>query len=226
VLGYDNTLSVTMDDMVHHTKAVARGVKNAMVITDMPFLSYHVSLEESVRNAGRLIKEAGAEAVKLEGGQERVDTVKAILDAQIPVLGHIGLTPQSVNIFGGFKVQGKDEETASKLIKDAVAMEKAGVFALVIEGVPSLLAKKISEELRIPTIGIGAGPYCDGQVLVINDVLGMFPGFKPKFVKRFADLHPLIVEALHNYKAEVESGAFPSEEYTFAISEDVLKKLY
>jgi 3-methyl-2-oxobutanoate hydroxymethyltransferase len=142
VLGYDNTLSVTMDDMVHHTKAVARGVKNAMVITDMPFLSYHVSLEESVRNAGRLIKEAGAEAVKLEGGQERVDTVKAILDAQIPVLGHIGLTPQSVNIFGGFKVQGKDEATASKLIKDAVAMEKAGVFALVIEGVPSLLAKK------------------------------------------------------------------------------------
>ena len=226
MLGYENTLKVTMDDMVHHSKAVTRGVKKAMVIGDMPFLSYHISLTEAVKNAGRLIQEGGVEAVKLEGGQERVDTVKAILDAQIPVLGHIGLTPQSVNVFGGFKVQGKDEETAKKLIKDALAMEKAGVFALVMECVPSLLAKKITEELNIPTIGIGAGPYCDGQVLVIHDVLGMYSGFTPKFVKKYANLQPQIINALQTYKQEVEAGAFPSDEYTFAINEEVLQKLY
>lgn len=226
VLGYDSTLPVTMDDMIHHTKAVARGAKNSMVVADMPFLSYHVSIEESVRNAGRLIQEGGAQAVKLEGGQERVDTVKAIIDAQIPVVAHIGLTPQSVNQFGGFKVQGKDLETANKLIADARALEAAGAFCIVLECVPALLAQRITEAVSVPTIGIGAGQYCDGQVLVINDMLGMFTGHIPKFVKKFANLQPLIIEALTAYKTEVEAGTFPSEEYAFAISDDVLEKLY
>lgn len=226
MLGYENTLAVTMDDMVHHTKAVTRAVKNALVVGDMPFLSYHISLEEAVRNAGRLIQEGGAQAVKIEGGTERVNTVKAILDAQIPVMGHIGLTPQSVNAFGGFKVQGKDLETARKLIRDAQALDKAGVFALVMECVPSELARRITEEVSCPTIGIGAGPYCDGQVLVINDMLGMYGGHVPKFVKKFVDLQPLIIEALKNYKEEVESGAFPSAEHCFTIQDEVLDKLY
>lgn len=226
VLGYDSTLPVTMEDMIHHTKAVVRGTKNSMVVGDMPFLSYHISREESVRNAGRLIQEGGAHAVKLEGGQERVDTVKAIIDAQIPVVAHIGLTPQSVNQFGGFKVQGKDLETANKLIADARALEAAGAFCVVLECVPAMLAKRITEEVGIPTIGIGAGQYCDGQVLVINDMLGMFTGHIPKFVKKFANLQPLIIEALTAYKTEVEQGTFPSEEYAFAISDEVLDKLY
>jgi 3-methyl-2-oxobutanoate hydroxymethyltransferase len=196
VLGYENTLAVTMDDMVHHTRAVVRGTKNAMVVADMPFLSYHVSTKEAVRNAGRFIQEGGAQAVKLEGGVERVDAVKAILDAQIPVMGHIGLTPQSVNQFGGFKVQGKDLETARKLLEDAKALDKAGVFSIVLECVPTALAKKVTEEVSVPTIGIGAGPYCDGQVLVVNDMLGMFSGHIPKFVKKYVNLQPLIMEAL------------------------------
>ncbi len=225
-LGYENTLAVTMDDMIHHAKAVMRAANNAMVIGDMPFLSYHITPAEAVRNAGRFIKEAGTQAVKLEGGIERVDTIKAILDAQIPVLGHIGLTPQSVNKFGGFKVQGKDIETARRLLEDALALEKAGVFGIVLECVPSLLAKKISEQLTIPTIGIGAGPYCDGQVLVINDILGLYAGHIPKFVKRYANLQPLVTEAIQKYKEEVEQGIFPSEEYTFSISDEVLEKLY
>ncbi|MDD3852238.1 MAG: 3-methyl-2-oxobutanoate hydroxymethyltransferase [Syntrophomonadaceae bacterium] len=226
VLGYDNTLSVTMDDMLHHTRAVSRATRNSMVVGDMPFLSYHISTQEAVRNAGRFIQEAGAQAVKLEGGVERVDTVKAILDAQIPVVGHIGLTPQSINQFGGFKVQGKDLDTAAKLIEDARAMDKAGVFALVLECVPTELAKRVSEEVSCITIGIGAGPYCDGQVLVINDILGMFTGHIPKFVKRYANLQPLIIEALNNYKQEVESGAFPASEHGFTINEEVLERLY
>lgn len=226
VLGYENTLAVTMDDMVHHTRAVVKGTQNTMVVADMPFLSYHVSIAEAVRNAGRLIQEGGAQAVKLEGGVERVDTVKAILDAQIPVMGHIGLTPQSVNQFGGFKVQGKDLETARKLLRDAQALDKAGVFSIVLEGVPSALAKKITGEVSVPTIGIGAGPDCDGQVLVINDMLGMFSGFVPKFVKKYVDLQPLIVEALKAYKKEVEEGSFPGSEHGFTISDDVIDKLY
>ncbi len=226
VLGYENTLAVTMDDMVHHTRAVVRGTKNAMVVADMPFLSYHVSTKEAVRNAGRFIQEGGAQAVKLEGGVERVEAVKAILDAQIPVMGHIGLTPQSVNQFGGFKVQGKDLETARKLLRDAQALDKAGVFSIVLECVPSALAKKITEEVSVPTIGIGAGPYCDGQVLVINDMLGMFSGFVPKFVKKYVDLQPLIMEALKAYKKEVEEGSFPGPEHGFTISDDVIDKLY
>lgn len=225
-LGYENTLSVTMEDMIHHTKAVVRGTKHAMVVGDMPFLSYHVSVKEAVRNAGRFIQEAGCQAVKLEGGQERIPTVRAILDAQIPVVGHIGLTPQSVNQFGGFKVQGKDLETAQKLIKDAKLLEEAGVFAIVLEGVPTKLAQRITAELTIPTIGIGAGHFCDGQVLVINDMLGMFKGHIPKFVKKFANLEPLIMEALKGYKSEVEAGTFPGPEHGFTIQDDVLEKLY
>jgi 3-methyl-2-oxobutanoate hydroxymethyltransferase len=226
ILGYDNTLAVTMDDMVHHTKAVVRGSKNAMVIADMPFLSYHISIEESVRNAGRLIQEGGAQAVKLEGGVERVDTIKAILDAQIPVMGHIGLTPQSVNQFGGFKIQGKDLESAKKIIEDAKALERVGVFSIVLEGVPTKLAQRITEDLSVPTIGIGAGQYCDGQVLVINDMLGMFAGHIPKFVKKFANLQPLIIEALQQYKEEVEAGTFPAQEHGFSIQDEVLERLY
>jgi len=226
VLGYENTLSVTMDDMVHHTKAVVRGAKNAMVVADMPFLSYHISVTEAVRNAGRLIQEGGAQAVKLEGGEERLPVVKAILEAEIPIVGHIGLTPQSVNQFGGFKVQGKDIETARKLIRDAKLLEEAGVFAIVLEGVPSALAEKITASLSIPTIGIGAGKYCDGQVLVINDTLGMFKGHIPKFVKKFTNLEPLIVDALKAYKSEVEAGTFPGPEHGFTIKDDVLEKLY
>lgn len=226
VLGYENTLSVTMDDMIHHTKTVARAAKRAMIVGDMPFLSYHISLQEAVRNAGRFIQEAGAQCVKLEGGTERVDTVKAIVDAQIPVVGHIGLTPQSVNQLGGFRVQGKDLEGAKKLIEDAKAMEAAGCFSIVLECVPSQLAKRITEELTIPTIGIGAGPDCDGQVLVINDMLGMFKGHIPKFVKKFTNLEPLIMEALQAYKQEVETGLFPGPEHGFTIKDDVLEKLY
>ena len=226
VLGYENTLAVTMDDMVHHTRAVVRGTQNAMVVADMPFLSYHVSTEEAVRNAGRFIQEGGAQAVKLEGGVERVEAVKAILDAQIPVMGHIGLTPQSVNQFGGFKVQGKDLETARKLLRDAQALDKAGVFSIVLECVPSALAKKITEEVSVSTIGIGAGPDCDGQVLVINDMLGMFSGHIPKFVKKYVNLQPLIMEALKAYKKEVEEGTFPGPEHGFTISDEVLDKLY
>lgn len=226
VLGYENTLPVTMEDMIHHTKTVSRASKNAMVVADMPFLSYHISREEAVRNAGRLIQEGGAQSVKLEGGIERVDTVKAILDAQIPVVGHIGLTPQSVIQLGGFKVQGKDVETANRLIKDARALEEAGAFCIVMECVPTPLAKKVSEEISVPTIGIGGGPYCDGQVLVINDMLGMFKGHIPKFVKKFANLEPIIMEALKAYKEEVEAGTFPAEEHGFGMKEEVLEKLY
>lgn len=226
VLGYENTLAVTMEDMIHHTKAVTRGAKKALVVGDMPFLSYHVSIPEAVRNAGRFVQEGGAHAVKLEGGQERVDTIKAILDAAIPVMGHIGLTPQSVHQLGGFRVQGRDIETAKKLINDAVALDKAGVFSIVLECVPSALAKKITEEVSVPTIGIGAGPDCDGQVLVINDLLGVYGGHIPKFVKKYADLHAVMLEAVNKYKEEVLSGKFPAEEHCYSIKDDVLAKLY
>ncbi|MDD2621389.1 MAG: 3-methyl-2-oxobutanoate hydroxymethyltransferase [Syntrophomonadaceae bacterium] len=226
VLGYENTLSVTMNDMIHHSRAVTRAARNAMVVGDMPFLSYHVSVKEAVRNAGRFIQEGGCQAVKLEGGAERVNTIKAILDAQIPVVGHIGLTPQSVNQFGGFKIQGKDLESAKKLVNDAKALESSGAFCVVLEGVPTVLAKKVTEEISIPTIGIGAGQYCDGQVLVINDMLGMFKGHIPKFVKKFTNLEPLIMEALKGYKSEVEAGTFPAEEHGYTMKEEVLERLY
>ncbi len=225
MLGYENTLSVTMDEMIHHTKAVARGTKQALLVGDMPFLSYHVSTEAAVINAGRFVQEGGAQAVKLEGGADVIDKVRAIIKAQIPVLGHLGLTPQSVNVFGGFKRQGQDLETARQMIDDALLLQDAGVFGLILECVPDGLAKVISERLDIPTIGIGAGMHCDGQVLVIQDLMGMFRRMRPKFVKTYTDGGDTMVSAVQQYIREVQDGAFPTVEHSFAIDEGVLAKL-
>lgn len=225
-LGYDDTLSVTMEDIIHHTKAVARGVKNSLVVADMPFMSYQTSVYDAVVNAGRLIKEGKANAVKLEGGLEICDKIEAIVKASIPVMGHIGLTPQSVNAIGGFKVQGKNEEAARKLINDAIAVEKAGAFSIVLEGVPSKLADIITDKVSIPTIGIGAGDRCDGQILVYQDMLGMFDDFTPKFVKKYECLGDKMKEAFKNYIDEVKDGSFPSEEHSFKIDDDIIEKLY
>jgi len=224
--GNESTLPVTLDEIIYHTKAVVRGVKNALVVADMPFLSYHVSKEEAVRNAGRMIKEGGAEAVKMEGGTLFSETIKAVVDAQIPVMGHIGLTPQSVNAFGGFKVQGKDEQSAKRIWEDAKLLEEAGVFAITLECIPDKLAQLITKSLRIPTIGIGAGKSCDGQVLVINDMLGMFSDFVPRFVKQYARLNTEITAAVQDYIAEVGEGDFPAGEHTFDMDADILEKLY
>jgi 3-methyl-2-oxobutanoate hydroxymethyltransferase len=226
VLGYDSTLPVTMEDMIHHGKAVCRGAKRAMVVVDMPFMSYQVSTEQAVTNAGRIMKETGAQAVKLEGGQEVADVVKAIVRAGIPVVGHLGLTPQSVHSLGGFKVQGKEEKGAQKLLDDAKRLEESGAFAVVLECVPALLAQKVTDSIAIPTIGIGAGVYCDGQVLVTNDLLGLFPGFTPKFAKQYANLHIQLAQAIAEYRKEVEERAFPGAEHSFKISDEVLEKLY
>lgn len=226
VLGYEDTVSVTMEDMIHHGAAVARGAKNALVVVDMPFMSYEVTVEEAVRNAGRLMKEGRAGAVKLEGGVRVAEQIRAIVKAGIPVMGHIGLTPQSINVFGGFKVQGKSEEAARDLLADAKAVEEAGAFAVVIEAVPAALAQMITDAVSIPTIGIGAGAGCDGQILVYQDMLGMFSDFTPKFVKRYANVGEVMREAFVNYAAEVASGAFPTEEHTYKIKDDVLEKLY
>lgn len=226
VLGYEDTLQVTMEDMIHHCRAVARGAKSAMVIGDMPFMSYHVSTEETVRNAGRLIKEGLVQAVKLEGGREVADRIRAVISAQIPVVGHLGLTPQSVNMFGGFKVQGKSEEAAKSIIEDALLLEEIGVFSIVLECVPADLAKIISEKLTIPTIGIGAGADCDGQVLVTQDMLGMYSDFVPKFAKQYAKVGPAIQQAVADYGEEIRSGAFPEKKHTFKIDASVLDKLY
>lgn len=226
MLGYEDTISVTMEDMIHHGAAVARGAKNALVVVDMPFMSYQTSVYDAVVNAGRLMKEGRANAVKLEGGVEVCPQIKAIVDAGIPVMAHLGLTPQSINAFGGFKVQGKSEEAAKKLLEDARAIEEAGAFAVVLEAIPAKLAALITKELHIPTIGIGAGPDCDGQVLVYQDMLGMFSDFTPKFVKRFANLGEIMKEAFANYTKEVQEGTFPSKEHTYAIDEDTLEKLY
>lgn len=226
VLGYENTLKVTVDEMLHHCRAVARGTNRAFVIGDMPFLSYHVSVEESIRNAGRFIQEGNVQAVKLEGGKDILDKIKAIIRAQIPVIGHLGLTPQSVNMMGGFKVQGKSLEQAKKLIEDALLLQEAGVSAIVLECVPEKLAKIISEKLEIPTIGIGAGRNCDGQVLVIQDMLGMYSDFKPKFVKQYAKLGDTMKEACKDYIEELQEGLFPANEHTFSIDDEVLSKLY
>lgn len=226
VLGYEDTVSVTMEDMIHHGAAVARGAKNALVVVDMPFMSYEVTVKEAVRNAGRLMKEGRAGAVKLEGGVRVAEQIRAIVKAGIPVMGHIGLTPQSINVFGGFKVQGKSEEAARALIADAKAVEEAGAFAVVIEAVPAALAQMITDAVSIPTIGIGAGAGCDGQILVYQDMLGMFSDFTPKFVKRYANVGEVMREAFANYAAEVASGAFPTEEHTYKIKDDVLEKLY
>jgi ketopantoate hydroxymethyltransferase (EC 2.1.2.11) len=225
VQGYESTLEVTMNDMVYHCKAVARGAENALIVGDMPFLSYHISVEDAVRNAGRLIQEGKAHAVKLEGGIDQVDNVKAIVKAQIPVMGHIGLTPQSVNLFGGFKVQGKDITKAQKVIDDALALEAAGVFAIVLEGIPEKLATLITKKISIPTIGIGAGRYCDGQVLVIHDLLGMYSGQSPKFSKRYAALNATIQEAVKSYVTEVKTTQFPEAKHTFTIDDDIINEL-
>lgn len=225
-LGYEDTISVTMEDMIHHTKAVTRGVKDTLVVADMPFMSYQTSVYDAVVNAGRLMKEGRAHAVKLEGGVEVCDKIEAITKASIPVMAHIGLTPQSVNAIGGFKVQGKDEVAARKLIEAAKAVEKAGAFAVVLECVPSKLAKIISQEIDIPTIGIGAGSDCDGQILVYQDMLGLFEDFKPKFVKQFASVGEVMESAFKDYIDEVKDGTFPGPEHGFKISEDVISKLY
>lgn len=226
ILGYETTLQVTMDDMIHHTKAVSRGVTSALIIGDMPFLSYHISVEETIRNAGRFIKEAGAHAVKLEGGADVIDKVKGLIAAQIPVIGHLGLTPQSVNMMGGFKVQGKSAAQAQKLIDEALLLEEAGVFGIVLECIPEKLAKIVSEKLTIPTIGIGAGKYCDGQVLVIQDVLGMFEDLQPKFAKIYSETGKDIIQATKDYIEDIQEGTFPSKEHTFSIKDEVLEKLY
>lgn len=226
VLGYDDTLSVTMEDMIHHSAAVARGAKNALVITDMPFMSYQTSVYDAVVNAGRLVKEGKAQAVKLEGGIEFCEHIKAIVKASIPVCAHIGLTPQSINAFGGFKVQGKGKQEAQRLLDEARAVEEAGAFAVVLECVPAKLAKKISESISIPTIGIGAGAGCDGQVLVYQDMLAMYSDFKPKFVKQYAQIGSVMKDAFRQYIDEVKSGAFPTEEHTFKIDDDIIEKLY
>lgn len=225
-LGYEDTLSVTMEDMIHHTKAVARGAKEALVIVDMPFMSYQTSVYDAVVNAGRLIKEGHAQAVKLEGGKEVCPQIEAIVKASIPVCAHIGLTPQSIHAFGGFKVQGKGEEAARKLIEEAQAVEEAGAFAVVLECVPEALAELISKKISIPTIGIGAGAGCDGQVLVYQDMLGMYADLAPKFVKVFANVGGEMKKGFAAYKKEVQDGTFPAKEHTFKMDESILDKLY
>ncbi|MGN9161437.1 3-methyl-2-oxobutanoate hydroxymethyltransferase [Clostridium sulfidigenes] len=225
-LGYEDTISVTMEDMIHHTRAVARGTENALVVADMPFMSYQTSVYDAVFNAGRLMKEGRAQCVKLEGGVDMCDRIEAITEASIPVMAHIGLTPQSVNSLGGFKVQGKSEEAAKELIEAAKAVEKAGAFSVVLECVPAKLSEIISKEISIPTIGIGAGASCDGQILVYQDMLGMFNDFTPKFVKKYADLGATMTEAFKAYIEDVSKGIFPALEHGFKISEEVISKLY
>jgi 3-methyl-2-oxobutanoate hydroxymethyltransferase len=215
VQGLENTLPVTMEEMLYHTRLVSRAVKSAMVIGDMPFMSYQTSLEEAVRNGGRFLKEAGASAVKIEGGSEIAEHVRVMTRSDIPVMAHIGLTPQAIHRMGGYRVQGRDEETARRLIEDAHILEDAGAFSIVLEAIPMELAKRITEELTIPTIGIGAGPHCDGQVLVLHDVLGLFERFIPKFVKRYANLKEEALKAIRDYKEEVEKGIFPAKEHSF-----------
>lgn len=226
ILGYEDTVSVTMEDMIHHGRAVARGAKNALIVIDMPFLSYQTSTYDAVLNAGRLMKEGRANAVKLEGGSEICPQIRSIVNASIPVMAHLGLTPQSINMFGGFKVQGKTEAAAKKILADAKEVEQAGAFAVVLECVPDELAKLISESISIPTIGIGAGSYCDGQILVYQDMLGMFSDFTPKFVKRYANLGEMMTQAFQAYDKEVKKQQFPSEQHTFKIEEEILQKLY
>lgn len=225
MLGYEDTLAVKMEDMIHHTACVAKGAKNALIVGDMPFMSYQTSVYDAVVNAGRLIKEGRAHAVKLEGGIEVCPQIKAIVNSSIPVMAHIGLTPQSVNAFGGFRVQGRDEEAARKVLDAAKAVEQAGAFAVTLECIPSELAKVITESISIPTIGIGAGKYCDGQVLVYQDMLGMFSDFTPKFVKRYADIGSQMKEAFKKYIEEVSTGEFPEPAHSFSISEEIINKL-
>ncbi len=225
VLGYENTLPVTMDDMLHHCKAVARGTKYAFLVGDMPFMSYQVSPEEAVRNAGRFIKEGNCDAIKLEGGIGVIDQIKAIVKAGISVMSHIGLTPQSATQLGGFKVQGKTAVSAEKIIDDAIGLEKAGCFGIILECIPDKISKIITSKVKIPTIGIGAGVHCDGQVLVTHDILGLYKKFTPKFAKKYADVFLQIKKAAEQYKAEVEGRRFPRKEHSFTIDEKELRKL-
>ena len=225
MLGYENTLPVTMEDMIHHTAAVSRGAENAFIVADMPFMSYQVSVEDAVINAGRLVKEGGANAVKLEGGAEVCPQIKAIVNASIPVVAHLGLTPQSVNVFGGFKVQGKTIDKAEKLVRDALEIQEAGACAVVLEGIPAQIADIITKKLFIPTIGIGAGNGCDGQVLVYQDMLGLTTGHTPKFVKRFAEVGALMRQGFNDYISETKSGSFPAQEHTYAVDENVVSEL-
>ena len=225
MLGYENTLPVTMEDMIHHTRAVSRGLKNTFLIADMPFLSYQTSIYDAVMNAGRLMKEGHAQAVKLEGGAKVCEQIEAITKADIPVVAHLGLTPQSVNAFGGFKVQGKNEAQAKQILEDALAVEKAGAFMVVLECIPEKLATLITKRLTIPTIGIGAGAGCDGQVLVYQDMLGMFEGIKPKFVKQFAQIGKEMKDAFSAYDKAVKGGSYPAKEHSFGIDDEVIEAI-
>ncbi len=220
VLGYENTLPVTMEEMLHHARAVARGAESALLIGDMPFMSYQVSVEEAVRNAGRFLQSAGMDAVKLEGGRERADAVRAIVNTGIPVMGHLGLTPQSVNQLGGFRAQGRTASAAKVMLEDARILEEAGAFSLVLEAVPARLAEFISKQISIPTIGIGAGPGCDGQVLVTHDLLGLFERFTPKFVKKYTDLHASMNKAFAEYIDDIETKRFPSKEHSVEMTDE------
>ena len=220
VLGYENTLPVTMEEMLHHARAVARGAKSALLVGDMPFMSYQVNVDEALRNAGRFLQQGGMDAVKLEGGRERADAVKAITGAGIPVMGHLGLTPQSVHQLGGFRAQGKTATAAKRLLEDAKILEDAGAFSIVLESVPARLAEYISKQISIPTIGIGAGAGCDGQVLVTHDLLGLFDRFTPKFVKKYANLHEVMNKAFAEYIDEVETKQFPADEHTVEMSDN------
>jgi len=224
ILGYESTLPVTMEDMLHHVKAVARGRKRSLLIADMPYMSFHLSPQETVRNASLFMRE-GAEGVKIEGGKKRINMVKALLDAEIPVMGHIGLTPQSIHIFGGYRVQGKEIESAKALIEDAIALEEAGVFSIVLESVPTEVSKIITKILKIPTIGIGAGPFCDGQILVFHDLLGLTPGYLPKFVRKYADLQKIIDTSIKSYIEDIKNGKFPDERESYHLSEEIKEKL-
>jgi len=226
VLGYDSTTPVTMEEMLHHAKAVRRGAKNAVLVGDMPFGSFNASPEEAIRNAVRFLKEAGMDAVKLEGGVNQAETARALVRAGIPVVGHIGLLPQLVSATGGFKVQGRNEEGARQLLEDARALEEAGCFAIVVEAVPDRLATLITQSVQIPTIGIGAGAGCDGQVLVMHDLIGLFDRFTPRFVKKYANVYDIIEEALLQYKNEVIEGQFPAAEHSFTIKDEVLERVY
>lgn len=226
MLGYEDTLQVTMEDMIHHCAAVSRGIKNILLVCDMPFMSYQTSVYDAVVNAGRLVKEGHANMVKLEGGKEVCPQIEAIVKASIPVCAHLGLTPQSINSFGGYKVQGKTEAAAQKLLEDAYAVQEAGASMVVLEGVPAKLAKLVTEKLSIPTIGIGAGADCDGQVLVYQDMLGMFSDYVPKFVKQFASVGEVMKGAFKDYLEEIQAGAFPAEEHTYTIDDEIIDKLY
>ena len=224
VLGYESTIPVTMEDMLHHTKAVVRGAKKALIIGDMPFMTYHVSVEDALRNAARFIQEAGAQAVKLEGGVNVAEKVQRIVACGIPVMGHIGLTPQSIHQLGGYKVQGRTEEAAARLLEDAEALEEAGAFAMVLETIPTLLATLITQRINVPTIGIGAGKGCDGQVQVVSDILGLFTDFVPKHTKQYAKLADIVGAAITEYDQEVRNGRFPTEEQGFSMDESILKR--